>query len=73
MDLGQVRQLSEGSRVAQGHEQQTVVGQGTQGRDGSSLLATTEGSSGDEKASMLAGVATAGPDATGLVPEGLIC
>ena len=71
MDLGQVRELSEGGLVAQRDVEEAVVGESAHGSNGSRLLATTESTSGDEQTGVLAPEATSGPNTAGAVPEGL--
>lgn len=71
MDLREVGKLAKGLGVAERDEVEAVVSKGGHGSEGSRLLATTEGASGDEETSLLAPEATRGPDAAGLVPEGL--
>lgn len=71
VDLLQVGQEREGGLVAQRHVEEAVVGEGAHGGNGSRLLATTEGTGGDEETGVLAPVATGSPDGAGLVPEGL--
>lgn len=71
MDLGQVRELSEGGLVAQRDVEEAVVGESAHGSNGGRLLATTESTSGDEQTGVLAPEATSGPNTAGAVPEGL--
>lgn len=71
MDLFQVRQEPEGSLVAERNEVETVVSESAHGSNGGRLLTTTQGTRGDEQTGILAPVAAGGPDAAGLVPEGL--
>lgn len=71
MDLFQVRQEPEGSLVTEGNEVETVVSESAHGSNGGRLLTTTQGTRGDEQTGILAPVAAGGPDAAGLVPEGL--
>lgn len=71
MDLSQVRELSKGGLVAQRDVEEAVVGESAHGSNGGRLLATTEGTSGDEQTGVLAPEATGGPDTAGAVPEGL--
>lgn len=71
MDLREVGELTERVLVSERNEGETVVSQSAHGSNGSRFLTTTGGTSGDEDTGRLAPVTTAGPDATGLVPEGL--
>ena len=70
VDLLKVGKLTEGGLVAQGNVDETVVSQSAHGSNGSRLLATTEGTGGDEETGILAPVTTRGPDTASLVPEG---
>lgn len=71
VDLSQVRELSEGGLVAQRDVEEAVVSEGAHGSNGGRLLATTEGTGGDEQTGVLAPEATSSPDTAGAVPEGL--
>lgn len=71
MDLLQVGELREDGLVAERDVDEAVVGEGAHGGNGSRLLATTEGTGGNEETGVLAPIATRGPDTTGPVPEGL--
>ena len=71
MDLLEVGEHGEGGLVAQRNVDKAVVNEGAHAGHDGGLLATTGGTGGDEGTSVLSSVATAGPDAAGLVPEGL--
>lgn len=71
MDLSDVRQLSEGSRVTKGNVGDPVVGEGRHGRDGRGFLSTAEATGGDEHASELAVQFSLLPEVAGRVPKGL--
>lgn len=71
VNLVQVAQLGEDGLVAEGNVDEAVVSEGAHRGKSSGLLTTTLGTGGDEETGVLAPEATSGPDATGLVPEGL--
>lgn len=71
VNLVEVGQEGECGLVAERNVDETVVGEGAHGGDGSGLLATTGGTGGDEETGVLAPVAAGSPDGAGLVPEGL--
>jgi hypothetical protein len=71
VDFVEVAELAEDSLVAEGNVDEAVMSESAHGSKSSRLLATTLGTGGDEETSVLAPVATGGPDATGLVPESL--
>lgn len=71
MDLLQVGQQRENSLVAQGDVDPAVMRERAHRRKGSRLLTTTQSAGRDEQTRVLAPETTAGPDAAGLVPEGL--
>jgi hypothetical protein len=71
MDLGEVGEERESGLVAKRGVDETVVGEGAHRSDSSGLLATTEGTGGDEETSILAVETTGCPDTTSAVPEGL--
>ena len=71
VNLAQVGHDGECLGVAKRHVNDTVVGQGGHGGDSGGLLAATKAARGQEHAGKLAVVAALGPDAAGLVPEGL--
>jgi hypothetical protein len=52
VDLREVGEEREGSLVAERNIEETVMGEGAHGSDRSGLLATTEGTGGDEQASV---------------------
>jgi len=71
VNLSQVGKLGKGGLVTQRDVEEAVVSEGAHGSNGGRLLATTEGTSGDEQTSVFAPEATRGPDTAGAVPEGL--
>lgn len=71
VDLREVGKLAKGLGVAERDVVEAVVSKGGHGSKSSGLLATTEGTGGDEETSLLAVEATRRPDTAGLVPEGL--
>lgn len=71
MNLVEVGQLGEDGLVAERNVDETVVGEGAHGSKAGGLLTTTLGTGGNEETSVLAPVATGGPDTTSAVPEGL--
>ena len=71
MDLGEVGQLGKAMLVAQRNVDEAVVSEGAHGGNSSGLLTTTESTGGDEQTSVLARVATSGPDGARGIPEGL--
>lgn len=71
MHLVKVGELSKDSLVSEGYIDEAVVGQSAHGGQCSRLLATSLRSCRNEESGMLSPIATGGPDATGLVPEGL--
>lgn len=71
MNLGEVRQLSKGRGIAKGNIDEAVVGEGGEGGNNGSLLATTGTGSGDENTSWLAVQLACVPELAGAVPEGL--
>lgn len=71
VDFVQVRELTKSVLVAQRDVDETVVSESAHGRESGRFLATSLGASRDEQTGVLAPVTTSGPDATGLVPEGL--
>lgn len=71
MNLIQVAQLAEDGLVAERNVNEAVVSESAHGGKSSRLLTTTLGTGGNEETGILAPEATASPNATGLVPEGL--
>jgi len=71
VNLSDVRQLSEGSRVTKGNVGDPVVGEGRHGRDGRGFLSTAEATGGDEHASELAVQFSLLPELAGRIPKGL--
>lgn len=71
MDLVEVGEEREGSLVAKGHVDETVVGEGAHRGESGRFLSTSKGTSGDEETSVAAVEATGGPDTASTVPEGL--
>ena len=71
VNLVQVAELSEDGLVAQRNVDEAVVSESAHRGKGSGLLTTTLGTGRNEKTGVLAPEATSGPNATGLVPEGL--
>jgi len=71
VNLVQVGEEREGGLVAQRNVDEAVVDKGAHGGQSSGLLTATRGSGGDEETSVLAVVATGGPDGAAGVPEGL--
>lgn len=71
VDLLEVGQLGKHGLVAERNVDEAVVGKSAHGSNGGGLLATTQGTSGDEQTGILAPVATGGPDAASVVPESL--
>lgn len=71
MDLVEVGELTECVLVTQRNVDEAVVGESAHASNSSGLLATSEGTGGDEQTGVLASVATSGPDGTGGIPEGL--
>ena len=72
MDLAKVGDLREGLGVTERNVENSMVSEGRHGGNGGRLLTTTEGTGGDEETGVLAVETTAGPESTGLVPEGLL-
>lgn len=70
-DLAQVGQDAKGRLVTERNVDDTVVRKSAHSGQGSALLATTLGGSGDEQTGVLTPVGTGLPLAAGLVPEGL--
>lgn len=71
VNLVQVAQLAEDGLVAQRNVDEAVVSESAHRGKGSGLLTTTLSTGRHEETGVLAPEATSGPDATGLVPEGL--
>ena len=71
VDLLQVGQHGEGSLVTQGHVDETVVHKRAHAGNGSSLLATSHGSGGNEDTGVFTPEAALLPLLARLVPEGL--
>ena len=69
MDLREVRQLGEGLRVPQGHENDTMVGERRERRDDGRLLPTSRGGGGDEHGRELAEEPAARPELARRVPK----
>ena len=70
-DLGEVRELGKGLAVAEGDEDDAVVGEGGHGREHGGLLAAAGGRGGDEDGRVLAHERAGRPELAGRVPEGL--
>lgn len=71
MDLIERSELGKGVLVTQGHVDDTMVGKSGNGVEGSHLLTTTGGASGDKEASVLAVKSALGPETSSRVPESL--
>lgn len=61
MDLSEISELLESSRVSERNVDETVVGESAHGGDGSGLLTSTKTGGRDEDTSVLAGERTALP------------
>ena len=71
VNLIEVGQLAKDGLVTQRDIDHAVMSEGAHGSKASGLLTTALSTSGDEETSVLAPVATGGPDSTGGIPESL--
>jgi len=70
-NLGEISEDGEGVLVSERNKDETVVSEGAHGGDGSRLLASSHGSSGDEHTDVLARESTLAPESAGGVDERL--
>ena len=71
MDFREVRQLSKGTRIAEGNKVDAMMSEGREACNGSCLLSTTGATSRDKHASGLAVQLALLPELAGGIPEGL--